>query len=249
MLRELKLGNMSLLKVAASVTPGEAGLVTGRQVAAYVEERLSGMGGGSGSWNGGSVSNPVIFKADVQIGTGPPVWLRYSNTNAGMGWDGIPDEAVPTRGQIDEFVQGRTANTESWYEAASCPNTWLRRPSLPEGWYKVEVMLNSSNGDDALGIINASAVRNLQVKNVTGLAYGGTDNSSCPYTTWDGVEWYDMSSASVSRAMASVVRLDFIYCHYRAADISWIGERLNSAWPGWEKGVARYTGIRPPRQL
>lgn len=210
--------------------------------------------GGSRRWaagagTGGTVTRPVVFNADVQIGTGPSVWLRYSNTNAGATWPYIPAEAVPTRGQINEFVLERSANTENWHESASCPNTWLKRPALPGGWYKVEVMLNSANGDDALGIINAAAVRSRQVKCVTGLAYGGTDNSSCPYTSWDGVEWYNNSSEAVSRAMASVVRLDFIYCHYEAADVAWLGEGLVSAWTGWNKGVARYTGIRPPQAL
>lgn len=243
------LGGIPLWREAPAVTETEPGLVSARQLVSYVNERLQGLGGGGtgGSWNGGVVTNPSTFNADVTIGHGPPVWIRYNNTNAGAGWEGIPDEAVPTKSQIDDFTREQLKGPAVCYETLSCPNTWLTRPALPVGWYRAEVLLSSSNGEDALELICAEAAQTGDVQNVTGLAYGGADNSSHPYITWNGMEWFDMNSAPVSRAVSSIVRLDFLYFHRAAAVTSWLGEKLKSPRPGWEKGVARYTGIRPPQ--
>lgn len=253
MFRELKLGAVSLLKMATGITKTETGLVSGQQVAAYVEDKLVDIGGGGsgGNWNGGTVTKPTIFDADVQIGTGLPVWIRYSNTNAGASWTHIPEDVVPTRNQINAFVMERTVNAVAMYETASSPNTWLKNSTLPTGWYKVEVMLISPNGDDALNLLNAAAIQSGHVKNVMGLAHGGTDNSSCPYTTWNGITWYNNSGEEVGRAMASIVRLDFLYNHRDWVKAYWLGEKIahENQDTGWEKGVARYTGILEPQQL
>lgn len=278
MFKELKLGAISIFKMADGITNTETGLVSGQQVASYVEEKLSA-GGSTGSWNGGTVTKPTTFNADVSIGHGPPVWLIYRNTNAGHTWNYIPGEAVPTKDQINEFVNETklarpasgnigqylqlTASGPSWsdppsngtpsvqgnvnyYENASSPGDWPSHCNIPVGWYKVEVMLTSANGGDAAGILNSSAVSEGNIKNVMGLAWGGTDNSSCPYTTFDGITWMDMCGSPVSRPMASILQISFYYKHTRP--LRWPGSHLGY-YSDWNLGSVRYTEILPPEDI
>ncbi len=270
MIRELKLGQASLFKLAAGITQTETGLVSGQQVAAYVQQHLSS--GSTESWNGGTVTNPVTFNADVIIGYGPPVWIKYSNTNAGCAWDYIPQEAVPTKGQIEEFVHEKklsrpasgnvgqylqlTASGPSWsdppasgqsyYENSVAPHVHAARTALPLGWYGVELLLHSEGGADCNYLLNPAALSHI--RNIMGMAYGGTDNSSCPYATYNGITWLDNSGYVSSRPMASVLHMTFLY-HHIGPLLSWPSESFCTIFGEWTTCSVRYTGIPEPRSF
>lgn len=276
---QLRLGSHELLRLAASVSATEPGLVTGAQVAAFLREclqnptlqhltmdgteyneilRVNAAKGASFSLQGGDAtlslmlengtlyigettahsSNvyfdiPVCFQGGFDVSGGTPGQV-LTKTKLNAVWADAPSSA--------------SVSGQSYYEDAATPTVLSSRTSLPAGWYGVELILNSDNGGDCNYLLNPAAVSSSLVRNVMGLAYGGTDNSSSPYATYNGVEWVDYCGAPVSRPMASVLRMSFLY-HHTGSSLAWPSESFKTQYGEWSKGSVRYIAITEPLTL
>lgn len=176
---------------------------------------------------------PVCFQGGFDVFGGTPGQVLTKTTLNAVWAD------APSSGSV---------SGQSYYEDAAAPHMHAARTTLPSGWYGVELILNSDNGGDCNYLLNPAAVSSSHIRNVMGLAYGGTDNSSCPYTTYNGVEWVDYCGAPVSRPMASVLRMSFLY-HHTGSSLAWPSDSFKTPYSEWSKGSVRYTGIPEPQSL
>lgn len=274
---QLRLGAEELLRTASSVTPGETGLVTGAQVAAYITDRLSPLTlngidynevlrieapkGASLSLQGGDSTVCLYMEGDLYVGNQnaggygtffmdlPAVFSGGLDIHGGKAGQVFTKTGRNTTAWADLPASPSTASSEVYYEAFASPSALTSRTGLPAGWYGVKLLLRSSNGADACNqLFNTAALSGGAVCSVMGLAYGGTDNSSCPYCTTDGRTWLDDGGTSASRAMASILKLSFLY-HHTGPALAWPGTALKSQPGEWDAGAIRYTTIPTPRPL
>jgi hypothetical protein len=175
---------------------------------------------------------PSIFSGGFDI-YGGSAGQVLTKTKQGTAWADLP--ASPS-----------SASGQSCYEDNAAPHTHAARATLPSGWYGVELLLHSSNGADCNYLLNAESISASHVCNVMGMAYGGTDNSSCPYATYNGTDWLDQSGFTASRPMASVLRMTFLY-HHTGSSLSWPSESFRTPNGEWTTCSVRYTGIPEPQ--
>ena len=249
MIRELKLGDIPLLQLASGITASEPGLVSGQQVVSYVEGRLSSLG--TGTWNGGTVSNATTFDAPVCINYGN--WLTYGNSS--IPWSSIPAAAAPSKRQIESYTSAAalarpatgqigqvlhlTASGPAWTDLQPSGSTssagpsvhqnslflltdWHRSESLPPGWYKVELVLFASRAATTLGLLDSQAVQTGRVKNVMGMAW---HNESIPYLSLTGTSWLGYQGSPQEGIFACVLQMSFLYEHI-PGEAAWMGSGL-----------------------
>lgn len=273
-IRQLRLGSQELLRFASSVSASEPGLVTGAQVAAFIRECLSaltldGTGynevlridapkGASLSIQGGDSTVCLFLEGDLYIG-------KEMASGYGTVYVSLPcvfssgfDISGGTSGQVltktkqgtawaDLPTSGSTSG-QSYHEDKAAPHVHAARTILPSGWYGVELLLHSEGGADCNYLLNPAALSGGLVLNIIGMAYGGTDNSSCPYATYDGSTWLDNSGYTSSRPMASVLRMTFLYRHTGSL-LAWPSESFKNIYCEWTTCSVRYTGIPEPQSF
>lgn len=272
MIRELKLGDIPLLQLASGITASEPGLVSGQQVVSYVEGRLSSLG--TGTWNGGTVSNATTFDAPVCINYGN--WLTYGNSS--IPWSSIPAAAAPSKRQIESYTSAAalarpatgqigqvlhlTASGPAWTDLQPSGSTssagpgvhqnslflltdWHRSESLPPGWYKVELVLFASRAATTLDLLDSQAVQTGRVKNVMGMAW---HNESIPYLSLTGTSWLGYQGSPQEGIFACVLQMSFLYEHI-PGEAAWMGSGLVEGKAGWINGSLRYTSIQKPEEV
>lgn len=277
MLRELKLGNLSILQLASGITAAEPGLVSGAQIVSYIEEKLSSLG--TGTWNGGTVSNATIFDATVCVSYGS--WVTYGYPS--IPWMSIPSAAVPCKSQIETYTASAalarpatgqigqilhlTASGPAWTDLTppsgeasySGPavyqnsyfvvEDWHKSESLPPGWYKVDLILVASGTAATLNLIDRHAVQTGRVKNVMGMAWSaGGANESLPCVTLSGTSWINRQGTLESSVPVNILQINFLYEHMLGNAV-WMGSGLTGEHAAWKSGSLRYTSIQKPEEV
>lgn len=270
---QLRLGSQELLRLASAVSATEPGLVTGAQVAAFIREclqnltpqhitldasdynevlRVNAAKGASLTIEGGDTTVTLnldcctLFVGEATANSSK-IWLDIPICfNGGFNiFGGVPGQVL-TKTKLNAVWADPPASGQSYHEDNVAPHTHAARTTLPSGCYGVDLLLHSSNGADCSYLFDPASISGGQVVSVMGMAYGGTDNSSCPYTTHNGTDWLDNSGYVSSRPMASVLRMTFLY-HHTGSTLAWPSESFKSIYCEWTTCSVRYTGIPEPQ--
>ena len=253
---QLRLGSQELLRLASSVSATEPGLVTGAQVAAFLQEYLQNL-------------NPQHITLDatdtVSLTLDCTLFIGEATANSSKIWIDIPiccnggfDVFGGTPGQVltktklnavwADLPSSGSASGQSYYEISTTPSQHVTSTTLPTGWYKVDLLLYSFDGANCNAVFNPGSITAEQVINVMGMAYSGTSNGSCPYITIDGLNWRTKAGESLSYTRASSLQVSFLY-HHTGVSLTWPAESMAEDGGGWSTGSFRYTSIAPPQTL
>lgn len=274
---QLRLGSQELLRLASSVSATEPGLVTGAQVAVFIQEclqnltsqhialdatnynevlRVNAAKGASLTIEGGDATVSLnldcctLFVGEATANSSK-IWLDIPICfNGGFDIFGGTPGQVLTKTKLNAVWADppASASSQTYYELSTTPAMHVTRTTLPTGWYKVELLLYSFDGANCNAVFNPDSITGGQVMNVMGMAYGGTSNGSCPYITIDGINWLNQTGESLSYTRASSLNVSFLY-HHTGISLTWPAESLADTGRGWGTGSFRYTAISPPQTL
>lgn len=273
---QLRLGSQELLRLASSVSATEPGLVTGAQVAVFIQEclqnltpqhialdasdynevlRINASKGASLTIEGGDATVTLNLDCTLFIGEATAkssdIWVDIPICfNGGVDIFGGTPGQVLTKTKLDAVWADppSSATGQSYYDLSTTPATHVTRTTLPIGWYKVELLLLSYTPADCNTVFNPASITAEQVCNVMGTAYNGLNNTSSPHITVDGRNWQNHTGESSSRTMATFLKMSFFY-HHTGVSLAWPSESMAEAGRGWATGSFRYTAISTPQTL
>lgn len=188
-------------------------------------------------------SRVVADEDKIQIGNRGSIGDVLTKTSRGVGWF-PPASGGGGSVNANEILE----KVRTFHDKAACPYDYTAGPKLPKGWYRVEALLSSSNGTDAMGLLDSVKVLNGKIINALGLAYCGTDNGYCPYISYDGLNWLGQDGQPRSQAMCSSIQISFLYCHEGEMyeEPGWMNSSKMAPYSDISLMQVRYTAIGLP---